>query len=155
MTKLNDLDPRFWSYVDQSGGPDACWPWMRSVDRQGYGRQVVDGHGWGAHRIAWTLTRGPIPDGLVTCHHCDNPPCCNPAHLFVGTQRENLADMKRKGRSTASRTHCKHGHEFTPENTYLWRAPADSRSASLYRATTIRMCKTCMRIRDRARRRCA
>jgi len=91
----------FWSHVDQSGGPDACWPWTGSRKRYGvlarptpYGLKHAQ-----AHRVAWELTNGPIPDGLYALHHCDNPPCCNPAHLFLGTQKDNMQDCKAKGRT--------------------------------------------------------
>jgi hypothetical protein len=64
----------------------------------GYGTIRLSRRDVGAHRVAWTLTNGPIPAGLVVCHRCDNPPCCNPEHMFIGTQRDNLADMFAKGR---------------------------------------------------------
>lgn len=53
---------------------------------------------WRANRAAWVLVNGPIPDGMLVCHHCDNPPCCNPAHLFLGTNSDNIADRDAKGR---------------------------------------------------------
>ena len=95
------LAERFWPKVDRSGGPDACWPWTAFRLPWGYG-QIGEGPAGGrhlyAHRVAWELTNGPIPAGLLALHRCDNPPCCNPAHLFLGTNRDNTADMDQKGR---------------------------------------------------------
>lgn len=89
----------FWARVDQSGGPDACWPWTGGRNEHGYGhvsfRPIKTKL---AHRVAWILTHGEIPAGLNVCHHCDNPPCCNPAHLFLGTHADNGWDKVRKGR---------------------------------------------------------
>ena len=84
--------------VDRSSTPDQCWPWTGPTLRDGYGQFNVGGTSYRAHRVAWELTNGPIPDGLEVLHACDNPPCCNPAHLSVGTHAENVADAKRKGK---------------------------------------------------------
>lgn len=93
-------DPqRFWDYVDRSGGPDACWPWLRARSRRvrGYGRFTQDGVGRDAHREAWERTHGPVPAGLFVLHTCDVPHCCNPAHLYLGTQTDNMRDRKARG----------------------------------------------------------
>lgn len=126
------MSDRFWAKVDQSGGDDACWPWVGAIHRPspkahgkgGYGKfgagaSREDRRTVYAHRLAWELANDrEIPAGMLACHRCDNPPCCNPAHIFIGTPKENLQDMSRKGRHFAQKkTHCKWGHEFTPENT--------------------------------------
>lgn len=95
-------ETRLWARVDKSGGPDVCWPWTGARRAEGYG-MISDGngHNTGTHRLAWTFTNGPIPAGLFVCHRCDNPPCCNPAHLFLGTNADNARDRADKGRGNA------------------------------------------------------
>ena len=90
---------RFWSKVDHSGGPTACWPWKAGKFSNGYGAFQVDGAAYGAHRVAYVLAFGPIADGKAVCHHCDNPPCCNAAHFFTGTDLDNIHDRDAKGRT--------------------------------------------------------
>lgn len=68
----------------------------------GYGKVKRNGVTTVAHRVSWEMENGPIPDGLQVCHHCDNPPCVNPEHLFLGTQKNNLDDRNRKGRAVWS-----------------------------------------------------
>ena len=87
---------RFWPKVDRRG-PGECWPWL-ALARNGYGKFRYGSRCLGAHRVAYELTHGPIPPGLDCLHHCDNPLCCNPAHLFLGTDIENQTDCRRKGR---------------------------------------------------------
>lgn len=103
---LTDEVGDFWSFVDRKG-PNDCWPYVGGKRRErcnanrviDYGKyKARDGKTWNAHRYSWFLTNGPIPDGLMVCHTCDNPPCCNPAHLFLGTSQDNADDMVAKGR---------------------------------------------------------
>lgn len=88
---------RFWVRVDRAEGA-ACWHWLRAVTRDGYG-YFHYGRARLAHRVAYELTHGPIPEGMQVCHQCDNPGCVRPDHLFIGTAQDNADDKVRKGRS--------------------------------------------------------
>lgn len=130
--------------------------WTGGLSPSGYGRIKVAGKYLRVHRVAYELFVGPIPAGLIVMHTCDNPPCCNPAHLKPGTNAENSADMVAKGRQRngpggargvgsrqntprALKTQCVHGHEYTAENTRRRR----------YNGT--RYCAECHRLRGRER----
>ena len=89
---------RFNSAVDRSGGPLACWPWTKGRNLDGYGQIRVRGVQTGAHRLAFVLARGSIAGGMSVLHTCDNRRCCNPAHLYAGTHRDNMIDMVARGR---------------------------------------------------------
>lgn len=132
-----------------------CWEWAAYKNQHGYGvitartRQTML-----AHRLSWSIYRGELADGMSVCHKCDNPGCVRPEHLFLGTHKENMVDMVRKGRGNrhgtpkgvavglarhnSERTHCYKGHEYTEENTY--------------RHNGDRKCRTCHREYERNRR---
>ena len=144
----------FWPHVDQSGGPDACWPWRRSLSSTGYGQlNSLNLLGrWATHVLAYELSNGPIPGGLFldhTCHNsdlecdggkrCPHRRCCNPAHLQAVTNEENVERSARPRQRGKFVTHCPHGHEYTPENTG--------------RSKTGRYCRACLRDRAYLRKR--
>ncbi len=90
---------RFWSQVDTSGGPDACWPWTGGTTHSGHGKVCFFGLKTTTHRVAYALCTGQeIPADLKGLHSCDYPPCCNPKHVSPGTQTINLAQMRARGR---------------------------------------------------------
>lgn len=93
---------RFWDSV-ATASADECWPWQGELRSNGYGVCRVGARRHNAHRVAWSLHHGREPD-LQILHHCDNPSCCNPAHLYEGTQAENIRDMVQAGRARNGRT---------------------------------------------------
>lgn len=117
MTKPNPIPSNlsvqqiehFWERVEKSN-ENQCWPWNGATNHKGYGRLLVYTEGVAhyllAHRLAFYLSTGTVREGLFICHHCDNPPCCNPSHLFSGSLSDNAMDMVNKGR---------HGLHLHPE----------------------------------------
>ena len=99
MTKPRSIEERLFAKVTKT---DGCWIWTASKDKKGYGRLMVkegDRHVPRlAHRLSYLCLVGPIPDGQFVCHRCDNPACVNPAHLWLGSNRDNAYDMISKGR---------------------------------------------------------
>lgn len=97
MSRRPQTAESFWSRVLKLDGVDACWEWQGGLVF-GYGNVSFGNRTFRAHRIAWVLTHGKIPRGLVVCHRCDNRKCVRPSHLFVGTQLDNIRDRDAKGR---------------------------------------------------------
>ena len=95
---------RFWSKVDIKGDNE-CWEWIRFKDKAGYGQFGYQKKVYYAHRFSYELTFGQIANGLCVCHSCDNPSCCNPKHLWLGTDRDNQKDRHSKGRTVKGETH--------------------------------------------------
>ena len=119
---------------------DTCWLWTGALNSKGYGSMSYNGKGTNAHRLSYILHKGEIPDGLIICHTCDTPKCVNPDHLWAGTPSENMKDMfakDRQGSTSRQKTHCRRGHEFTPENIVL-KTDSDG--------TTQRNCRECIKI---------
>lgn len=124
-----------------------CLEWAGARNGNGYGSvgSVRDEHGrsivYLAHRVAWTIANGPIPEGMSVCHTCDNPPCVNPDHLFIGTNQDNVDDMVSKGRmphltaANLGKTRCPQGHPYDGDNLTLYKG--------------FRMCRTCKREQGR------
>lgn len=110
----------FWDFVNKSH-EQGCWKWCGPTNRAGYGC-------WGkqlAHRRSWEVAHGPITDGLWVLHHCDNPPCVNPSHLYLGTVVENVRDAIDRGLwpQPPDRIQCALGHELAGANLIVVRSP--------------------------------
>lgn len=104
--RIVPLEERFWEKVKKVG---SCWEWQGAlVQNCGYGRISNNYKNIYVHRYAYELLCGPIPDGLFVLHHCDNPMCVNPVHLFLGTHQDNMNDMKLKNRKATGENHWTH-----------------------------------------------
>lgn len=123
VDQLRKLSERFWSKVNRAE-PDACWLWESATNQNGYGTFSMggrEGRPEFAHRVAWMLCMGPIPEGLVLDHLCRVPGCVNPSHLEPVTHRENCARGVAAEVNAArqlSITHCPQGHPYDDANTY-------------------------------------
>ena len=135
---MNRMDPammsadRFWSKVDRESGP--CWIWTAAKNGSGYGNYSIKHRFVAAHRYAYTVTNGPIPDGMTVDHTCFRPLCVNPDHLRLLTHSDNAANQR-----SALAESCVRGHLFTPENTYMGPGGRGPRN-----------CRACGRERSRA-----
>ncbi len=136
----------FWVKVDKSKGQGptgTCWQWTASKHKtKNRGCFHINGKSIEAHRASWLINKGLIPSDLSVLHTCDNPSCVRPTHLFLGTQADNMKDMVQKGRHgkpLAKRSHCKNGHEFTPDNTRLRKQ----------NGSTHRQCIVCIQITNK------
>lgn len=118
---------RLWPSVNRTAG---CWEWTGPAFRGGYGRVYFRGRTLYAHRVSWELANGRIPDGLWVLHHCDNPPCVRPDHLFLGTHADNMADMVAKGRhSSLMHPEAVVRGDRHPSRTKPWTRPRGERHA--------------------------
>lgn len=134
---------RFWRKVDRQGPVGSlyygrCWVWTAATNSDGYGLFSLDARSQKAHRVAYLLTRGPIPVGMQIDHLCGNRRCVNPWHLEPVTAGENIARGIAKARSRHSRrskTHCSRGHEYTSENTVVHGGKRDCRICNRQRVS--------------------
>ncbi len=138
MLDDSTIAARLWSGAVADGA--GCWVWQRSTDTKGYGRLWVDGRNQHAHRRAYELVKGPIPDGLTIDHLCRVHACINPDHLEAVTNRENILRGTGPTAANARKTHCLRGHPFDEANTRVHHGHR-------------RICRTCHRLRRAARRR--
>ena len=115
-----DLRERFDSYIEPEP-MSGCHLWFCATDPEGYGLLSIEGHRRRANRVAYELAYGTFPISSQVLHRCDNPPCVNPLHLYLGTALDNMRDKLRRGRNTnANKTVCKYGHPITAGHAYIY-----------------------------------
>jgi len=129
---LEQAAPRFWKKAQKT---DTCWLWIAGVSSNGYGSFCLNGRTMAAHRIAWELLRGAIPDGLTIDHLCRNRICVNPTHMELVTSKENTLRGFNPTAINARKTKCLRGHSLSGENLYMHCGG--------------RACRTCRREQDR------
>ena len=128
-------EARFRSSVIIGKRESDCWDWSGYIDDKNRARFNLERKNIPASRVAFEILRSPIPSGLHVLHTCDNGRCVNPAHLFLGTNLDNVKDMCKKGRhANMVKTHCPRGHSYSPDNIY-------------FNKYGERTCKTCKRLR--------
>ena len=138
---LTDADAiRFWSGAEITSA-DSCWVWKRKTGKRGYGQTSVYQNRKSrtalAHRVAWQLTYGEIPEGMHVCHRCDNPSCVNPSHLFLGSPFVNVHDMITKGRRVLVRGESSPNSKLTIDQVRWIRANSDRSTGELARQLAI------------------
>jgi hypothetical protein len=114
MTPIRNVPEDVWKFVDKRGEDD-CWPWTGARRRRGYGVFTLNSESVVAHRLVYLVATGEDPGDFLVGHKCDNPPCCNPAHLFLGSHTDNVHDMLDKGRARPPRGEAHHTAKLTVE----------------------------------------
>jgi len=143
MELTEEQSRRFWAKVNKEAD-NGCWEWTAATSNKGYGQFGVNKIAKSTHRISYIIHKGEIPGGLMICHTCNNPPCINPNHVYAGTSSDNMKQSVREMRHfEQSKTHCKNGHEFNQENTFL----RDRKGRGI-----TRVCRSCKRDAERKRR---
>lgn len=142
---MRSIEERFWVKVDKisSLSYTDCWVWIGCKNPKGYGQFWGQDKMIGAHRYSWILKKGSIPNDLCVLHKCDNPPCVNPDHLFLGTQSDNMKDMAQKGRHVSpnkQKLSCPKGHLYSSSNLYI--SPNGYRGCKICRAAQVKAFKT-------------
>lgn len=125
MTKPNEMNPELIESRVVKSPFTGCWDWQMAKTIQGYGNLGIMQVNWKAHRASYAIFRGPIPDGLQVLHTCDNPSCCNPDHLWLGTNDDNVADKVAKGRQHSPKGEANPRAKITEDDVRAIRA--DSR----------------------------